>query len=656
LWTEIGEIEMAVKLSSKNYQNGLKLAESGRHEEAFGYFRKHLESYPSDGQAWNDAGTVLYCLGQIDEAIKYFSKARGLCSESELAGVYWNLCEAYIDGGYPELATGLFDEMGRFEILNADCFNRTANMFLEQGAYGSAIEMLLRSLSISDNQEILHPMIEVIRSKRVRVAFFTSECSERLESIFNFVKQRFVAELHIGSSVEEVQRVLEWCDIAWFDGCDGVVEQICRLKNRCKVVVRAGNDEVYEGRVKVLNWDNVDVVVLGANPSIKKAFLDSVGNRGERSRYVTMDYGVNIEGIMFKDRERGKNIACVCDLSLRSNPMFLLHCMQKLHYLDPGYRLHVAGQFADSTTERYVNHIAETLGLSEVVMFEGRIDDLSEWFSDKHYIVWTGMGGEGLGGILKGMASGLKPLVHNFPGSCELLDSQFVFNLSEDFCSQVMSDSYEPKRYRDFVAGRYGDDRGNMCINDALVQLEKEIIAEGPIVREEPVNRVGGEFCEVPVKRDVTAEAVVPARPVEVQAESFNDGNRQKRKIIPIKPLGAEHVQATPVKPHEADYGSIGSSTIESKESGSVERVGVGVSQPKGIEETASEALEASRALSEMINQYASDEPSGVGEISNVELTNNGCGATSPEIAAAEDRLGRMVSEFCEDEQGGGVF
>ena len=187
-------------------------------------------------------------------------------------------------------------------------------------------------------------------------------------------------------------------------------------------------------------------------------------------------------------------------------------------------------------------------------------------------------------------------------------------------------------------------------------QLEKEIIAEGPVVREEPVNQVGGEFCEMPAKGDITPKSFVPARPVEVQAESLNDGNRQKRKIIPIKPLGAEHVQATPVKPHEADYGSIGTSAIESKESGSVERVGVGVSQPQGIEKTASEALEASRALSEMINQYASDEPSGVGEISNVEFANDGCVATSPEIAAAEDRLGRMVSEFCEDEQGGGVF
>ena len=107
---------MAVKSSLKFYQKGLELAESGQYEEAFGYLRKHLESCPSDGQAWNDAGTVLYCLGQVDEAIKYFKKAKGLCSESELGGVYWNLFEAYLDGGYPNFAAGLFDEMERFAI------------------------------------------------------------------------------------------------------------------------------------------------------------------------------------------------------------------------------------------------------------------------------------------------------------------------------------------------------------------------------------------------------------------------------------------------------------------------------------------------------------------------------------------------------------
>ena len=58
----------------------------------------------------------------------------------------WNLCEAYLDGGYPSLAAGLFEAMERLEILNSDIVNRTANVFLDQGNCGNAIEMLYRSL------------------------------------------------------------------------------------------------------------------------------------------------------------------------------------------------------------------------------------------------------------------------------------------------------------------------------------------------------------------------------------------------------------------------------------------------------------------------------------------------------------------------------
>lgn len=601
---------MAVKLSSEFYQKGLELAESGQYEEAFGCLRKHLESCPSDGQAWNDAGTVLYCLGRVAEAIKYFKKAKGLCSESELGGVYWNLFEAYLDGGYPELAAGLFAEMERFEILNADCFNRTANAFLEQGAYGSAIEMLMRSLSVSPSQEILCPMIEVIRSKRVKVAFFATSCQEALESIYDFVRQRFVAELHVGKSAEEIQGIMEWCDVAWFDGCDEAAVQACAGGGSCKVVVRVHNDDVYEGRVKVVDWGNVEVVVLGSNSFVKSVFVESVGDIGGRSRLVTMDYGVDVDKIAFRHRERGKNIACVCDLDLRSNPMFLLQCMQKLNYLDSGYRLYVAGRFSDKATERYVKHIVETFDLGEAVVFEGGVKDLSEWFSDKHYIVWTGIGEEGLDGVFKGMASGLKPVVHNFPGSSELFEGWYLFNLSEDFCSQVMSDNYEPERYRDFVAARYGNDKRNGCVNDTLIQLEKEITAERPEVRvEEPKERFEGEVCAMPAV-EFAAGGSESVKPVEVGGVNSGGVSQSGRKIIPIKPLGAEHVQATPVNSHEVDCVDAEPIAIKPAGSAPMQESGSSISQEKGVDEMAAEALKASRALSEMIDQYTIEKPS----------------------------------------------
>ena len=60
------------------YQKGLELAEAGRHKEALESIQKYLLSAPNDGQAVNDAGAILHCLGRSEEAIDYFRKAKTL--------------------------------------------------------------------------------------------------------------------------------------------------------------------------------------------------------------------------------------------------------------------------------------------------------------------------------------------------------------------------------------------------------------------------------------------------------------------------------------------------------------------------------------------------------------------------------------------------
>jgi len=444
---------------------------------------------------------------------------------------------------------------------------------------------------------------------------------------------------------------MEWCDIAWFDGFDESASQACSCKSRCKVIVSVHNDDVYEGRMKVVDRGNFDAVVLGPNSFVRKAFIDSLGDVMEESRLVTMDDVFDVAEIAFSHRERGKNIACVCELNLRSNPMFLLQCMQKLHYLDSGYRLYVAGEFADKATEQYVNYMVQTLGLCEVVIFEGAVEDLSEWFSDKHYIVWTGIGEEGFRCVVKGMASGLKPVVHNFPGSLGLLDSEYLFSLSEDFCRQIMSGNYEPQRYRDFVVERYGGNRQEQIVNDLLVRFEKEITAERQGAgEEEPINRFEEEVCEMPVNR-VAVDYNEPAKHAEVQTADSSVVSRSERKVIAIKPLGAEHVQAMPVGGHEVDYRGRGPSAIKPKESLPAAECGSSFLQSKRIDEAARDALNASRALSEMIDDYTGKKlsgPEGDNEVSDVQFMNN-YSVASPETAAAEEKLNRVVSEFCDD-------
>jgi glycosyltransferase involved in cell wall biosynthesis len=636
--------KMVMKPGFRNYQRGLELAESGRQEEAFECFAEHLKNNPGDGQAWNDAGAVLYCLRRVDEAIKYFEKARGFCSGPELGEVYWNMCEAYIERGNADLAAGLFDEMEQLGILNVDIINRTANVFLEQGSYDGAVKMLLRSLSLSPNQEILYPMIEVIRSKRVKIAFCASHLSKSIKNIYDFVKENFPTELHIGKNAEQIHQVLEWCDVAWFEGCDEVVSRVSECENNQKIIVRVHNEDVYEGRIKLIDWKNVDVVILGSDTFVREAFFDSVGTLGIAEKTLTMDGGIEFGGFELKHREQGKNLACVCDLVLRTNPMFLLQCMQKLNYLDSEYRLYIAGEFSDKATEQYINHMVETLGLSETIYFEGKVENLSSWFSDKHYVVWTGIGSEGLEGALWGMACGLKPVIHNFPGSQEIFDSEFLFNLSEDFCKQVLSRNYEPQRYMEFVKARYNFDKQKQAVNDILIQLEKEIMVEpknGGV--ENQVTQYAGEVCVAPL-----TENIQQVQPIERKTVDSEDSKKPKRKIIPIKPLGAEHVTANPVYSHEEDYIDVTPISSEPVRPMKTEKQESPEHESGGINGIAAEALEASHALSSMIDQHSGND--SFVDKGFEDAAENDFGRSSyigPENAAEDNKIDQVISEFC---------
>ena len=73
------------------------------------------------------------------------------------------------------------------------------------------------------------------------------------------------------------------------------------------------------------------------------------------------------------------------------------------------------------------------------------------------------------------MACGLKPVIHNFPGAEQIFSSEYLFNISEEFCQQIISESYEPKRYRNFVEEKYPLKKQLSNINNLFNQIEEKI-------------------------------------------------------------------------------------------------------------------------------------------------------------------------------------
>jgi len=463
-----------METNSNHYQKGLELAEAGKHQEALACMQEHLRTTPDDAQVLNDIGAILYCMGSLDEAIGYFTKARNM--QDNCAEIVWNLVEAYLAAGRADEAMQLFDGMEQMGILNADVLNRTANVFLDRNDKANAIETLFRSLQISPNQEILQPMIEVIRSKRPKIAFFCGgDGMKFLNEIVEFAKQRFEVRLFEDQTEEGLSELMKWSDISWFEWCTNLAVIGSRQPKVCKNIIRLHRYETYMHWPQQVNWSNIDILVTVGNSFVRNALIRKVPDIESQTSVAIIPNGVNLEKFPFTDRRRGKNIAFLANLRMVKNPAFILQCMQKLHYIDPEYRLFFGGMFEDEALEQYLRHMTDALDLREVVFFDGWQEDVCSWLKDKHYIVSTSIiESQGMG-LLEAMARGLKPVIHNFPGADQTFPSEFLFNISEEFCEQILSDKYDPKQYHRFVEEHYLLKNQLSKINCLFTQLEAEI-------------------------------------------------------------------------------------------------------------------------------------------------------------------------------------
>ena len=158
--------------------------------------------------------------------------------------------------------------------------------------------------------------------------------------------------------------------------------------------------------------------------------------------------------------------------------MFLLHCFQKLHSIDPGYRIFFAGDWQDEMVQQYMLHMVAQMGLQDCVFFDGHQTDVQGWLQDKHYLL-SGSLSESQGmGIMEGMACGLRPVIHDFPGADSIYPAQYIFRTQDEFCQGILEGSYQPREYRQYIEQNYSLDLQMSRINDLFLDLERQVTAE----------------------------------------------------------------------------------------------------------------------------------------------------------------------------------
>jgi glycosyltransferase involved in cell wall biosynthesis len=604
---------MSQQPKNQSYQQALTLAERGQYEEALGMIREYLRGRPDDGEALNDAGTILFCMRRGAEAIELFEKACGHLQGVLQEQALWNLSEAYIQEDRPAEAYKLFDTMAEVGILNADVLNRTADAFLSRDALGGTMECLLRSLKMSPQQEILEPMLKVVRSRRPAAVVAGDEEDQALRHIRGYLEPRFRSGCIVGNgnALSSTQ-----AGIIITVGAGGTLRDIAVNKGTRKLIAVLRPQDVYADDLESIAWQNVDMVFVCGTSAQMDVLTERLPNLGKQTIVQPAAEPFATDDLPLTHRGRGKKLAAVGPFDAHHNPVLLLQCMQKLHYLDADYRLYLAGEFQDKAVQQYCRWMTARMNLEGVVFFEGPVSNIEKWLRDKHIIVSSAIDAGGIRGVWTGMACGLRPVVHSFAGAQECVPQSVLFDIAEDFCSQIRNSDPTAENYRGWLERKLNKDGFDRLFTAGLLKLERQIHLSSSSRQDSPATIQPAQPVIQQARPAITPlPAVHTAMPQSRPISPVSRPVQNTQPIFPANPINPVRLTGGPAPspaaplPWETAVPSPAAWTPPVPAASAIPAPGpASLIGGKSINEAAAEALKASQRLREILQQAGSSQ------------------------------------------------
>jgi cyclopropane fatty-acyl-phospholipid synthase-like methyltransferase/Flp pilus assembly protein TadD len=288
-----------------------------------------------------------------------------------------------------------------------------------------------------------------------RLALFASNTAF-LGDIRRMLEVDNEVRLFTGGSRALMQRELEWCELAWFEWCDEFLQAATTLPKTCKIVCRLHSFEAFTHHPEHVDWSKVDGLVF-VNESVRRLMVDRIPSD---LATIVIPNGVDFERFRFPDTKRyGKKVAYAGYLNFKKNPGFLLACFEALWRDDPELTFHIAGSYQGAHLQVFFEHLLPKLPFP--VQLCGWVDDMPAWLADKDFIVSSSYFESFHYAVAEGIASGLLPLVYNWPGSENCYPADVRFNTLAE-CVEVMHrHRAEPeplgraRRLRDHLASRF---------------------------------------------------------------------------------------------------------------------------------------------------------------------------------------------------------
>jgi len=244
-------------------------------------------------------------------------------------------------------------------------------------------------------------------------------------------------------------------DVVFIDFCNEnavyITERIKELPKKPKIIIRLHGYEAQSWFMREVKWETVSKLIV-----VSPKFEDIVKDKGlVPQEIVQLVYnGIDLNKFRLQEftKESEARIAWMGYINKKKGPTLLrtiiASCPQNL--------FHVAGKFQDEQVRLYFDH----LHLYNV-SFDGWVKT-EEFLLGKRYILSTSVT-ESFGmSIGEGMAMGLTPLVHNWPGAEYLWPQRCIFNTIDEM---KKIEPLEPIECRKWVKDLYSMDK---CITTIM--------------------------------------------------------------------------------------------------------------------------------------------------------------------------------------------
>jgi glycosyltransferase involved in cell wall biosynthesis len=206
--------------------------------------------------------------------------------------------------------------------------------------------------------------------------------------------------------------------------------------------------EVFTRGISCIDWSRVDEAIM-----VNDYLADMFEKYSGKKPHVIYN-GVDTNKWGWKNRDHGKKIAWVGFINLKKNFPLALQILEKL---PKDYELYIAGGIQDPQLMPYIDNILSSMGRN--VFWDKHIpaEHMDEWLDDKDYLLNTAVSEGCPNSVLEAMAKGIKPIVHNWPGSKEQFGN-YVFDTIDEAVQDIQFGHYDSLEYISDIEKKFGNE------------------------------------------------------------------------------------------------------------------------------------------------------------------------------------------------------